>query len=150
MSETLTDLQEVTALYKGMRLTTEGKRIVVVRRCEKDSSFDAQKEKDWRSFRALTPGSVVTLKARLDEKGGITNMVYTSVRWVEPWTNEADRLTWAAEHEVASMDFERRRLAAKDVDALHDKLKDIRYIYQSAVGWRRAALLAEMVRYICS
>lgn len=150
----MSELVELQAIYAGVRLTGAGKRYVVIRSLDNESysSFDVEKAKDWKPFNGLVPGSVISFKGRPaeDDDRAVQALVFSSVRYVKKWDNDGDRLRWATESEIASADWQRRRLGRNDTDALHEALDPIRSIYQSAVGWKRTALLAEIVRYLVS
>lgn len=147
-----TPLVEMEILYQGLRISSAGSRYIVVSPLANPlliSVFTIDKEKDWKPWSHITPGSVVISKVRTDPQEKIESLMMRGT-WVRQWENKVDRLRWSAEHESAEVEWGRKKLGEKQVSELHAKLDPIRWEYQRAVGWRRSALLAEIIRFLHS
>jgi hypothetical protein len=94
-------------------------------------------------FPKLQPGAVVSVTGPSD-----STINFSTLRYVRMWEDEAARLRWAARDAAEHSRFTSYKMGEKQRNELHAQLEPVRVQIQRAVGANRAALIAEVIRYL--
>lgn len=111
---------------------TEGERV-----------FDT---KNAKHFKWMQPGSVFSVEAEWQAQKLV--VIFTTVKFERDHEDDERRLTWVENDRAARSWLAADRMSKATKDPLHEMLDPIRHQYRKSVGANRAALLAEVVRYV--
>lgn len=153
---TMTEMTEMLFLNLGARVGSDGKMIIgllLVTQQDIDAGVLPDTERGFwggKGGRALgkgQAGSVYRVEGEHTEEGG-HSIVTKGARFHCLWPDEEERLSLSVEDRTARCELDRRSREAKMAPELHEVLKPIRGIYRSQVGRNKAAMLAEIIRYV--
>ncbi len=143
-------------LMLGVRIGANNKKTTVVVPVTEEEiergSYEA--EESWWSGKSANKlaalgnvGSVYSIEGERAEDGHWSLWI-GSARWKCQWADVTKRLEWSAADRSCRAELARMSAAKKMAEPLHEQLEPVRRMYRGAVGVRRVALLAEMIRYV--
>lgn len=136
-------------IYLGVRVMSTGKQARALLLLDADGK--PEDDERWFAGNKLRGivGGVYTVPGERKPGGGMS-AVLQDAQFKCEWHDDEARVAWAARDASERGALARRKHERSMGNAMHVALEPIRRQYRLAVGDKRAALLAEVVRYICS